>query len=295
VPFCAALNFALRSNFGYAGSKMIRRVTLTLLVLLCSIACGRLGFEPSNTQRGDAAGDGAPDASIEFCAAAVTPHDEDGDGFDDACDVCPNVSDPAQGDADGDKVGDACDPAPMTAKQRVWFFDNFNADPAARWTLSSETSWQPGAIVFTPNSIMHCTQSEPNIDIYVEGFIDDIGEPRRQLYVGSRLFPIDTLWYGEAIDDGPGLETVQVLRAQDLMYFQYGFVSATGLYRNGAFQYHFGVHADGSIVVDSSLGGVPIHVDANAADYVLANNRLEIFADHMQLRVRSVFAVATDP
>ena len=270
---------------------MIRPLTLTLPILLCSIACGRLGFETSNSQSSDA----TVDATIQFCAAAVTPYDEDGDGIDDACDVCPNVSDPAQRDGDGDKVGDACDPAPATAKQRVWFFDNFNSEPSARWTWSSEASWQPGSILLTPNSIMHCPQTEPNIDVYVEGVIDDIGVPRRQFYVGSRAGAPDILWYGEAIDDGPGSETVQVLRAQNLVYSQYQFVSAAGLYRNGAFRFHFGVHSDGTIALDSGIGGMEIHVEGSGIDYALTDNRLEIFTDHVQLRIRSVFVVATDP
>lgn len=37
------------------------------------------------------------------------PADSDGDGIDDAVDVCPDVADPAQADSDGDGTGDACD------------------------------------------------------------------------------------------------------------------------------------------------------------------------------------------
>lgn len=39
----------------------------------------------------------------------TTPGDADGDGIDDAVDVCPAAADPLQGDADGDGSGDACD------------------------------------------------------------------------------------------------------------------------------------------------------------------------------------------
>lgn len=48
--------------------------------------------------------DGAatPDAMVNFCSTAISPHDEDGDAIDDACDVCPQLADPAQADSDGD-------------------------------------------------------------------------------------------------------------------------------------------------------------------------------------------------
>ena len=35
--------------------------------------------------------------------------DSDGDGYGDACDVCPSTYDPDQLDTDGDGVGDECD------------------------------------------------------------------------------------------------------------------------------------------------------------------------------------------
>jgi hypothetical protein len=57
----------------------------------------------------------AADACPELCKAidCVTPpfdpDDYDGDGFEDAVDNCPQVSNKSQTDADGDGVGDACD------------------------------------------------------------------------------------------------------------------------------------------------------------------------------------------
>ena len=67
-------------------------------------------------------------------------HDEDSDGVDDACDVCPQLADD-QRDADGDLVGDACDLAstieerllfdPFVAMRSEWTYDGmgtFNGD-----------------------------------------------------------------------------------------------------------------------------------------------------------------------
>jgi hypothetical protein len=64
-------------------------------------------------------------------------HDEDADGVDDGCDVCPHVPDPAQLDSDGDGVGDACDPEPTNPRQHFVLF----------------ATMQPGDQPFTPSTI----------------------------------------------------------------------------------------------------------------------------------------------
>lgn len=59
-----------------------------------------------------------PPASVDNCPGVYNPPpgelgrqlDADGDGLGDACDVCPEVPDPAQVDGDGDGLGAACDP-----------------------------------------------------------------------------------------------------------------------------------------------------------------------------------------
>lgn len=73
--------------------------------------CGRLGFDDRTAS--DAAIDAKP-----TCAG----HDEDGDGYGDACDDCPVDPDPAQADRDGDGVGDACDPFPDSPGDRLALF-----------------------------------------------------------------------------------------------------------------------------------------------------------------------------
>jgi hypothetical protein len=87
------------------------------LVLLAVTGCGRIGF-------GLAAGGDGP----RPCLAPIG-HDEDADGIDDACDVCPWVADPAQLDSDGDGVGDACDPNPATPTETIARFDSMVAMP----------------------------------------------------------------------------------------------------------------------------------------------------------------------
>jgi hypothetical protein len=80
---------------------------ITILVLA---ACGRVGFAPR------------PDGLGATPCATPANHDEDGDGVDDACDVCPHVPDPLQLDSDGDGVGDACDPEPNNPRQHFVLF-----------------------------------------------------------------------------------------------------------------------------------------------------------------------------
>jgi len=70
-------------------------------------------------------------------------HDEDGDGVDDGCDVCPHLADPAQADGDGDGVGDACDPEPAVPRQSIALFEPFMAT-SGTWT-PLDGNWTSGA------------------------------------------------------------------------------------------------------------------------------------------------------
>jgi hypothetical protein len=62
-------------------------------------------------------------ADVDAPAPTCTGHDEDRDGYPDACDVCPADADKLQRDGDGDGVGDVCDPRPTTPGDYVVLFD----------------------------------------------------------------------------------------------------------------------------------------------------------------------------
>ena len=123
----------------------------SLGALVVAAGCGRFGFDAlgggdAPGGRVDAPGDGAdadladapPDGDDAAEACVAVGHDEDGDGIDDACDVCPHRADPQQLDTDGDGVGDACDPS-NTTSERIVFFDPFTA-PLPAWTVTGSAA-----------------------------------------------------------------------------------------------------------------------------------------------------------
>ncbi len=108
--------------------RRVRRWFLASVVLLS--ACGRFGFE----QRAEPSDADMADAS----PCAPVGHDEDGDGLDDACDLCPHVADGAQQDRDGDRVGDVCDPNPDAIGDRIAYFNSMQA-LRPEWSFAGPT------------------------------------------------------------------------------------------------------------------------------------------------------------
>jgi hypothetical protein len=81
--------------------------------------------------------------------ASPSAHDEDGDHFDDACDVCPQVADPRQADLDRDGVGDLCDPSPDTTGDTLVRFMPFATSlDADYWSTPGNWSVADDAFVF---------------------------------------------------------------------------------------------------------------------------------------------------
>lgn len=258
------------------------------MMLTIASACGRHDFAvlPDSAVR--------PDASITFCSTALTPHDEDGDAIDDACDVCPQLADPAQADSDGDKVGDVCDPAPALAKQRVAFFDPFTDPTVARWNLSVPGVWAPDVLEVIGTLTVETNQVDVNVDVTLEGVVDSIGLPRRQLFISSSNSAINTQWYGEVIDEGDNNEAVQVMREIADSYTQYASTPAPAVFAVAPFRLTFSIREQGRIAVQGTFAGQTFAAESVAADYLNNDNLLKIFADSLGMRLRSVFVVATD-
>ena len=80
------------------------------------------------------------------CAAPIG-HDEDGDGADDACDICPGLSDQQDEDEDDDGVGNACDPTlDVTGDSKLRFFAF--AAPSDRDHWGTNPDWVVDADAF---------------------------------------------------------------------------------------------------------------------------------------------------
>lgn len=96
------------------------------VAVLLLAGCGRLGF--GDVPVDDAPADGVADTPTDTRPCVPLGHDDDADGIDDSCDVCPHL--PADSaDRDGDGVGDACDPNPDTATERIVRYEPFRSLP----------------------------------------------------------------------------------------------------------------------------------------------------------------------
>lgn len=84
-----------------------------------------------------------PDAPPDQVGCEPGAHDEDGDDFGDACDLCPGIPDD-QSDLDNDGVGDACDPSATTVDHLALFIPFSDGDQPWRvasgnWVLDGES------------------------------------------------------------------------------------------------------------------------------------------------------------
>lgn len=133
---------------------MLRALWLTSVL---HAGCGRFGFadHPDGGLTVDAID--ASDAAADAFVCMPVGHDEDGDGVDDACDVCPHLLG-TQADGDGDRVGDLCDPEPANPRQRIVVFDPFES-LMSPWTAFGGAVVQGGKLrIGIPNGARYVTR-----------------------------------------------------------------------------------------------------------------------------------------
>ncbi len=204
---------------------MLQRAHLALLVLA---GCGRLQFDdgPSFDARGSAADD-ASDAT----PCVEDGHDEDGDGFDDACDVCPQVAD-AQIDVDNDGIGDACDLA-VTAQIRL-LFDPFT-QMTTNWAYQGGDFNSPD--VYRINSTTGAGAvlvATPGRDTYeVRGNMIDGGAAPTQVAITISSGPDH--YYCELYEEGATFSLSFTHTPDDVMYFTLDTATIPGRFDTGPF------------------------------------------------------------
>lgn len=170
---------------------------MRLAFVLLLAGCGRVAFDA----RSDAS---AQDAAAAACAVPAG-HDEDGDGVDDACDVCPHVSDPAQADGDGDRVGDACDPQPALAVESITVFDTFATSLGAWQTLTPvQPTFQADSLVADTTAaqmILSHDGTLTNDVVEIGGHVGDGPAVQHQVIVESVVATGNTFYFCEINGD----------------------------------------------------------------------------------------------
>jgi hypothetical protein len=112
-------------------------------------------------------------------APACDRFDEDGDGFGNACDLCPADRDDGT-DTDVDRVGDACDPERADGVDRIAFFDGFDANTNPWVITAGDWQLQNGAFVVptatTSRVELALAGSIPTVEAIIPTYmIDDTG------------------------------------------------------------------------------------------------------------------------
>ena len=186
-------------------------------------ACGRVGFDGARPDT--ASVDGAP---LPGVCEAPAGHDEDADGVDDACDVCPERG-TSQADTDGDGVGDDCDPDGGLTHTRV-LFDPFTG-PRPAWILDSRHEL-PGEVLRSPAlgiALIARLLGSPGSGVFATaGRVTAAGATGdHQLTI--RFGPTGPGgYYCELYDGGTGLEFLFTYTYDDLNFFQVDGVDLPG-------------------------------------------------------------------
>jgi hypothetical protein len=231
--------------------------------LVVAAGCGRVGFVL------------LPDAGSAI-AACATPrgHDEDGDGIDDGCDVCPHVPDPAQLDSDGDGVGDACDPEPANPRQYFALFATMQPgdQPFAPGTVGGGT-WTQNADSIRYDGIAYGGLVMPLVfgnAVYAMGFDihGTVGIPQYELVL--------------SLDPGPGpyvLGGLNHFAGDTVGHVQVGHYDGTNYLNDITQVLAMDIHPGSfvlavtgidstSLAVDASWPGEPYHLEAPESAFV---------------------------
>lgn len=226
-------------------------------VILLVVGCGRVAFDG---QTDDARDDARDALGVASCPGMATVLDEDGDLAGDACDVCPHlVDDQADGDSDG--VGDACDLEPAVGRQRILFFDGFNAERAEWGYGGTVTGGQlvipvlatdSGNVLDVPTSLASVT---------IGGTIYEVGAVTTHLFVAMKTMPNES-YYMELINDGAGRRR-SLMYQLDAMYVELDGRTDTGMpIQPGPFTLELNARASQMLGHIDTVGAAPVGFSA---------------------------------
>jgi hypothetical protein len=251
------------------------------LVVLLS-GCGRIGFD------GLVPVDGIPG---DVTACVQTSHDEDGDGIDDGCDVCPHIADPAQADADGDRVGDVCDPEPAVARQRIVAFDPF-VNLAGWMVTSNEVAVGDEAILMGSTGLRRLRRAyAPGNDLFVvSATTGAFGTGSQSILLLSMDSPGPGTYYCELFDDGnTKLQLTYTFDGSSFMHAQ--SVPAAQSFESG--EGTLTVQRDPSKVTCTSRWHQEELV-AGGATPQISSDRIVLYAENVDVHVRYFVQIRTE-
>lgn len=256
-----------------------------LIILALALAgCGRFGFDAQSSD--GAVGDVARDTSA---ACVKVGHDDDADGVDDACDVCPHLSDD-QADADGDRVGDACDPEPTVARQRIVMFDPFLS--LAGWTRSSDETADNDAATLNASSGSKALFKPytPQTDEFEIGVTTSLTGPGSQAIVMINLDAGAGNYYCELYDNGTSL--LQFTYTLDGTTFIHpGSTAAPTPLVPTTARLRLARDA-GKVGCSAVWGGQPLSTGGPTP--AIAANTLVIYAENVDVRIRYMVQIRTE-
>lgn len=265
-----ALIAALSIRIGQCG--------LTLLILAC--ACGRIAF----------------DAQLDALVCTLTSgHDEDGDGVDDLCDVCPHLADADQRDGDGDRVGDVCDPEPALARQTIQLFDSFvTRDPA--WAQLGPSTFMADELV------MNVTGASASVrrplahahDTFVVGAVAGSAAPGQHLFaIMLRQSTDAALYYCEIFDDDTmALVKYTYMLGMGMPFMTAGFAPMPDRLAGGTGRLTYEIDAT-NVYCTASWQGT--ETPMSGARPPLMGDELAIYAENINIRFLYLIQIRSEP
>lgn len=256
-----------------------------LIALGVLAGCGRLGFDARTTGDG-----GTDDVRPDMTTVACVPvgHDEDADGVDDACDVCPHLPGD-QSDQDGDGVGDACDPQPTVNRQRIVMFEPF-VNLAAWTAFSNETASGDEAVLSAIGTNRAIYQPySPQTDFF------EIGFSTTTMGAGQGLVMIN-------LDTGSGNYFCEVYdNGGALLQFTYTLDGSQFFHPGSTALAHRLAQGNGRLQLERDATNVRCTtswvgetIGVGGPTPALAANTLVVYAENVEARIRYLVQIRTE-